>query len=316
MALRRADWDKLDHWLSLGKSLSKLDPQIIGEAASLYRAVVSDLMRARSLGYSADLQHFLDQLAARAHGMFYQSPPYRVGAIWTWLVREFPTTLRRYAWFFLVAAALFVIPGIVGFVLAKASPSFVHQVMPAEAIAHMEKSYGPAFLEGRDIDTNAQMAGFYVNNNVGIAFRCFALGIFFGLGSIFFLVYNGLLIGVVAGHLARVGYLGNLLLFTSGHSSLELTAIVISGTAGLLMGYSLVDTQGLTRFGSLRARSKDLTNLVLGAGFMLLLAAMVEGFWSPNHFSGAVKGAFAATVAVTVFLYLWGAGRTKRIKRS
>ena len=87
------------------------------------------------------------------------------------------------------------------------------------------------------------MAGFYVYNNVGIAFRCFATGVLFGLGSVFFLVYNGLQMGAVAGLLTASGRGFNLLTFVASHGAFELTAIVIPGTAGLVMGYALVDTR-------------------------------------------------------------------------
>ena len=52
------------------------------------------------------------------------------------------------------------------------------------------------------------MAGFYVWNNVGIAFRCFATGALFGLGSVFYLVYNGLVLGTIEGHLWARGMAG------------------------------------------------------------------------------------------------------------
>ena len=65
----------------------------------------------------------------------------------------------------------------------------------------------------------------------------------FGLGSVFFLVYNGLTIGAVAGLVTAAGHGKNLLTFTCTHGAFELTAIVISATAGMVMGYALVDTR-------------------------------------------------------------------------
>ena len=65
-------------------------------------------------------------------------------------------------------------------------------VLPAELLDGMAEAYSKGFAEGRSGDQDAAMAGFYVYNNVGIAFRCFATGILFGLGSLFFLLYNGL----------------------------------------------------------------------------------------------------------------------------
>ena len=152
------------------------------------------------------------------------------------------------------------------------------------------------------------MTGFYVWNNIGIAFRCFATGVLFGLGSVFFLVYNGLTIGAVAGLVTAAGHGKNLLTFTCTHGAFELTAIVISATAGMVMGYALVDTRGRTRFGSLRARGRDIVYLVMGAALMLAVAALIEGFWSPSGVPARVKWGTAIAAYALVISYLTFAG--------
>ena len=107
--------------------------------------------------------------------------------------------------------------------------SFAYQILPESALAGLESSYGDSDLV-RGSGEDAQMAGFYVWNNVGIALRCFATGVLGGLGSAFFLVYNGLMIGTVFGYLFAVDLGWNLVAFTAGHSAWELTGIVISGS--------------------------------------------------------------------------------------
>jgi uncharacterized membrane protein SpoIIM required for sporulation len=156
------------------------------------------------------------------------------------------------------------------------------------------------------------MAGFYVHNNVGIAFRCFATGILFGAGSLFFLVYNGLVIGTVAGYVTQAGHGGNILTFMSGHAPFELTAIVISGAAGLRMGYSLIATEGLTRFASLRRAAPEIARLVVGAAVMLVIAALIEGFWSPSSIPATIKWVFSGVGWLFVITYLGFAGRRRR----
>jgi uncharacterized membrane protein SpoIIM required for sporulation len=161
----------------------------------------------------------------------------------------------------------------------------------------------------RDPGAESTMAAFYVYNNVGIAFRCFATGILFGLGSVFFLAYNGLLIGAVAGLVTAAGHGRNLLTFMVSHGAFELTAIVISGAAGLVMGYALVDAGSLTRWASLRARAGDLFRMIMGAALLLLLAAAVEGYWSPAPIPPAVKLGVAPLLYALVVGYLLFAGR-------
>jgi uncharacterized membrane protein SpoIIM required for sporulation len=167
-------------------------------------------------------------------------------------------------------------------------------------------------FEGRAEGQDATMAGFYVYNNVGIAFRCFATGVLFGIGSLFFLIYNGLVIGTTTGQVIVSGGGSNILTFMCGHGVFELTAILISGGAGLQMGYALVETHGRTRLGSLRSQAKELGALVLGAAALLLVAAGLEGFWSPSGLPPMVKWIAAGVFAIALTTWLLLGGRTRR----
>lgn len=309
VAARKPDWDELAALLARAQPLSRLPPGSISRAAALYRAVCGDLMRAHAAGYGPEVMALLDGLAARAHNALYSSPPYRLSAVWELVASDFPRTVRRHVRFFALAAALFVLPGALGFVGAHASRPFALRLLSPPMVAQMERAYAEGFGKGRDEGADTAMAGFYVYNNIGIAFRCFATGVLFGLGSAFFLVYNGLVIGAVTGLVTAAGHGRNLFTFMSGHGAFELTAIVISGAAGLLMGYSLIATGGRTRFGSLRARAGDLAHLVLGAALMLAVAALLEGYWSPSALPAPVKWAAAALFYALVGLYLARAGR-------
>jgi uncharacterized membrane protein SpoIIM required for sporulation len=176
----------------------------------------------------------------------------------------------------------------------------------------LAQGYAEGFSGGRRESTDVGMAGFYVYNNIGISFRVFATGIFFGLGSAFFLVFNGVVIGATLGYVINAGAGRNILTFVMGHGAFELTAIVIAGGAGLRMGYALVRTEGLTRLGSLRAQGPALARLALGAAFMLAVAAGIEGFWSPSSVPDIVKWSVAGGLWLLVMIYLFAAGRGAR----
>jgi uncharacterized membrane protein SpoIIM required for sporulation len=311
VAERRSDWDELERLLVEGRRLDKLAPASIKRVAELYRAVCNDRMRAEAAGYGADVVALLDGLAARGHNALYTAPPYRLRAMWELLAVDFPCTLRKYRRFMALSAALFLLPALLGFFAARASRAFALHVMPEAMAEQMEQSYAEGFNKGRSEGQDTGMAGFYVNHNVGIAFTCFATGILLGLGSMFFLVSNGLIIGAVMGLVTAAGHGLNILSFTCGHSAFELSAIVISGGAGMVMGYALVDTGGLQRWASVRQRGRDLANLVLGAGFMLLIAALIEGFWSPSSVPAPVKWAVGVMNALVVGLYFTQAGRRR-----
>lgn len=308
VARRGAEWKALEALLE-GKRWHQLDGPSISKAAASYRAVAADLMHARAAGHTPELVAFLDGLAARAHAALYAAPPYRWGAAGALFRRDFPRTFRRHIGAFLVALGLFLLPGLVGFVGSVKSRRFALQIVPEETAQQMEAMYATPLHEGRGEGADSAMAGFYVRNNVGIAFQCFATGILLGLGSVFYLVYNGLMIGAVAGVVTAAGHAENFFTFVSGHSAFELTAIVISGQAGLIMGYALVDTKGFGRWTSLRLEARAIAHLILGAAAMLLIAAGIEGFWSPSPFPPPVKWTAAAIYWVLVFAYLGLAGR-------
>jgi uncharacterized membrane protein SpoIIM required for sporulation len=203
---------------------------------------------------------------------------------------------------------LFVAPGVFGLVMTLADPDFATNVLPRGTLEAAARMYAEG-LDGRDTDTDAAMAGFYVYNNVGIAFRCFATGILFGLGSMFFLVYNGLMIGTTVGFVIEAGHGHNILTFVSGHAPFELTAICISGGAGLRMGWSLVDTRGRSRLSSLRAAAPEVGTIIVGAASMLLVAAAVEAFWSPSSAAPQTKWIAASIASAMVVAHLAFAGR-------
>jgi uncharacterized membrane protein SpoIIM required for sporulation len=311
VAARSRDWQELDRLLGAGDMLHKIDGAGISRVAALYRSLCTDLMRCRAARYTPDLGTYLDGLAGRAHAALYGAQPFRLPGVIDFFARDFPRALRDNGRLFAVSCALFFLPFAVGILGALASEEFSTHVLPAQALEQMAHAYSKGFDAGRDAGTDTTMAGFYVYNNVGIAFRCFATGILFGAGSLFFLVYNGLVTGTVAGYVMSAGYGGNIWTFMCGHAPFELTAIVISGGAGLQMGYALVDTGGLTRVGSLRRAAPSIVHQILGAAAMLLIAAGIEGFWSPSSLPPPVKWSASGVFSLLVVLYLALAGRAR-----
>lgn len=305
---RSASWKELAALLAPNKPLSTRPPQEISKIALLYRELCTDRMRAERLALGPSTLHYLDSLISRAHAALYDSKPSRVTRWWTYLGRDFPRAFRANRKIFGVACALFFIPYVLTLLQTYASPEAASAILPIEMLEQMAEAYSRE-PRGRTGGQNAAMAGFYVYNNVGIAFRCFATGIVFGLGSAFFLIYNGAITGAVTGHVIRSGGGLNILTFVAGHAPLELTAIVIAGAAGLQMGQALVVTQGQTRLGSLWRERRGIVAQVVGAMVMLLMAAAVEGFWSPSSQSGQVKWAVGGTMLVIVASFLTFAGR-------
>jgi uncharacterized membrane protein SpoIIM required for sporulation len=288
-------------------------PEGAGAFARRYQALARDLAVARSRGYSRRLVARLNDLVLRGHNRIYER---RVGygaAVRTFLLAGFPRRVRL-AWRFVLASGLLFSAPLVGMaVTVLVSPEWVYSVMSAEQAAELEAMYDPtASVIGRErtSDSDFAMFGFYVMNNVGISFQLFASGLLLGLGSAFYLVFNGLHIGAAAGHMVNSGFTETFSGFVAGHGPFELTAIVISGAAGLMLGYGLLAPGRESRSASLQRAAREAVPLVLGAALMLLVAAFVEAFWSSiSAIAVPIKHAVGAALWLLVLAYLVSAGR-------
>ncbi len=305
VAARRARWDRLERLLADGPATASEWSELAGS----YRAICSDLSIARSAGMPSDVQDVLDDLAGRAHNRLYAVRPTGWGKA---MVRDalvgFPRELREQWRFFLLASVLFYGPFALGAVGAAVDSSFAAAVLSPPMLGQIEEMYASDDLV-RGFGGDVSMAGFYVLNNVGIAFRCFATGALFGLGSIYCLVYNGLLIGTIAGHLTGAGLGRNLLSFVAGHTAWELTGVCVAGAAGLRLGWALVATGGSTRGSSVRRASGSIYRLVVGAAFLLFVAAAIEGFWSAGPAPFPARLVFGGLQILIVALWLTFGGR-------
>jgi uncharacterized membrane protein SpoIIM required for sporulation len=202
----------------------------------------------------------------------------------------------------------------VSWAVVASDPSLAHRILPGSILYTMEEMYSQELDDPDDEDQrqDAAMAGFYVRHNTSIAFQCFALGFFLGLGTVYVLLSNGIQLGTVAGYLIAQGHGERFLGFVASHSSFELTAIVVAGTAGLVLGHAIVAPGNRSRSESLRVRGLVAVRLALGAAAMLFVAAMIEGFWSAQTMAPMVKYSGAAILWIAVIGYLGFAGRPSR----
>jgi uncharacterized membrane protein SpoIIM required for sporulation len=312
---RQGEWDELDALVrrATHRGLKALAPEELAKLSPLYRDVCADLARAQAARYGAPLLDYLHGLTASAHTVLYaaqtrahEGGPRARARAW---IFAFPRAFRKHGWVMALAFALFFVPLFGGLFATLAHPDFAFRVAPESMLRPLTEAYAKGFDEGRGAGEGALMAGFYVNNNVGIALRCFALGIFGGVGSAFYLVENGLATGAIFGYVASQGSGSNILTFVLGHSSFELGAIAIAGGAGLMLGWSVVAPGDRTRLASLEEAGRDAVVLVSGAAVMLFMAAAIEAFWSGSSVPSSVKRYTGVLMFLVVALFLALVGR-------
>jgi uncharacterized membrane protein SpoIIM required for sporulation len=233
------------------------------------------------------------------------------------LAADFPALVRQ-EWRLVAVAALLFFGPLLGLIaVLQAFPEFVHYLLAPEQIANFHSMYDPANrrLGTREADSSLMMFGFYIWNNVRIGFQTFAGGRAAGVGSIWFLGANGIVIGAVAGYLTQIGYAETFWSFVAGHSSLELLAIVLAGAAGLRLGQAVMAPGNVSRKAALVATARPAVRLMYGAALMFFAAAFVEAFWSPLteipfHFK--IAAGVAGWILLLGYFLLAGRARAAR----
>jgi len=301
-------------WQAFEKFLDGAEPRPFPaeEMPARYRRLCQSLALATDRQYSPDLIDRLNRLALRGHHALYRNRRRETQQIWEFLLGGFPALVRS-EWRLVTAAAILFFGPFLGLIaVLQQFPEFVHYILAPEQIAKFHQMYDPGNkrLGMREADTNVMMFGFYIWNNVRIGFQTFAGGLLFGVGSLWFLGANGVVLGAVAGYLTQAGLSETFWSFVAGHSSLELVAIVLSGAAGLRLGLALIAPGNRSRKAALVSAARPAVRVMYGAAALFLAAAFVEAFWSPlTEIPFRVKVGVGIAGWVVLLFYLLLAGR-------
>ncbi|HID75273.1 MAG TPA: stage II sporulation protein M [Planctomycetaceae bacterium] len=266
-----------------------------------YRQSIADLAYARMRFPDHPVVGQLEGLLARAHSVIYQARRakrrdwlrfWRV--TWPELVRQEVRTIAAATLLFLAAA---VLGGLLTVQHAQLERFFISNDM-REAMRR-----GDLWTEG--ITRMAPLATSAIaTNNISVTLTCWALGVTFGLGTVWVLVMNGLMLGAIFAGCWRMGMHGPLAEFVVGHGALELPAIWIASAAGLVLGRAMVFPGRYPRSVEMRLAARRSVQLAAGTIPMLLVAAAVEGFVSPSQIPGGAKAAVGLALAVLWLLYI------------
>lgn len=305
---RRPRWEQLELLLRLShsrrRSLSADDLDLLGR---LYRQVTSDLAIARR-DYPGDrVTRYLEQLVGRAHPVIYRREASGWSALRAYATHGFPRAFREAGGYTAAAFALLAVPFLIVFIGTLLDPAVGRTVLPLSPVVEGIEQ-GQSWLEIERAERGL-MSSAIMTNNIQVTFFAFAGGVFFGLGTVFAMVNNGLHLGAVAGLATVNGLGGELASFVSPHGGIELTVIFIAGGAGLRLGHALLAPGLLTRRMALAQAARQAMRLLLGGIPLLMIAGLFEGFVSPSGLPNIVKYLVGAINLILLYAYLLLAGR-------
>jgi len=311
---RAAEWVELDRLIT-GIEKGKPEPGV-DELPRRFREACADLALARHRMYSGQLIDRLNSLVIRGYKLLYRSRKRGWEAAVKFLVAGFPQAVRSEWRLFWLCSALFWIPFAAMMASAWLDIDWIRAALGPEGMAGMEAMYGGKAEQishlRSEFGSNFEMFAFYIRNNVGIDFQIFAGGIVACLGTIFFLVLNGIQIGASAGYVHYACDPESFWTFVAGHSSYELLGMIVAGMAGMRIGMGVLKPGRLPRGRAIAEAAKLALPLICGAGLMTAFAAVVEGFWSAQDIQTEIKYAVGIAGWVLHVVYFLAMGRGMR----
>jgi uncharacterized membrane protein SpoIIM required for sporulation/uncharacterized RDD family membrane protein YckC len=312
---QRQQWDEYQKLLAeaRGRGLDHLGEAKVSRFAALYREMAADLARARTYGGSPELLYTMERLVGTGHNLLYRPPSRTWSRFVAFLTGGFAALVRRQWRPIAIASALFYLPAFLSFAALRGEPQLARELLPAVLLDRAEdaaekEARGEGYVEETEILMPA-MATSLVSNNVQVTFLAFAGGVLASLGTVYILVMNGVMLGLVAGAFANEGQSLHLWTFVLPHGVIELTAICIAGGAGLWLGSAILLPGRRTRREVLVTRGREAVSLIGGTAVMLLIAGMIEGFISPSQLPREIKLTFATIFALAMVSYFAFAGR-------
>jgi uncharacterized membrane protein SpoIIM required for sporulation len=279
------------------KGIKALPSKDVKNFLQVFRQCSHHLAYARTHYPQSNLVQYLNSLIGKCHNHVYSVQRSSLGSLLKYISYGFPKLLKEYKWFVASAFGFFAIGFIVSLLMVFYNTNNAALFLPAS----MLQSSGNG---GNSANWNyPMMSSIIMVNNITVCLRAFVFGITLGLGTIYVLFFNGALLGALTALMYTKGNVINYWSLILPHGVIELTAIFISGAAGLIIAKSLLLPGEYSRKNALIDGAKKAATLLMGIVIMLIIAGIIEGFFTPLKISPITKLTFAGVTAVLLTVY-------------
>jgi len=290
-------------WKHFESVISKRSKASADELADYYIRVTDDLAYAATFYPDSKTTNYLNQLSRSFHSGIYQNKRERASRILHFFKFEIPEAVYHCHRQLFYAFIFFMLAILVGVVSSLYESGFVRQILGDEyvnmTLSNIEK--GEPLAVYKSMSPGAMFLGIS-SNNIYVAVVAFVYGIFFSVGTVYFLVQNGLMVGAFVTMFAQKGLLKVALLGIFLHGALELSAIVIAGAAGMAIGNSLLFPGTYSRVEALTRAGNRAVKMVVGLVPIFIVAAIFESF--VTRYSAELPVFFSLAIIVSSFTFI------------
>lgn len=294
---RRDRWQRVEVLLGEHRNGRRDSTEGANELVREYRALARDLALARGAFADSRITRYLEGLFARLYETIHQPP----SGAWHQMVElyrdELPGQVRALWRPILASFLIFMLGGAVGAWLVHTYPELASLFASEEMIAKVQS--GELWTDDiLNIVPSSLLSLGIMTNNIAVTFFAFALGAFYGLGTLYIMGLNGLMLGGVFAFTAQYGLDDELFRFIIAHGVVELSVIILAGAAGIRLGEALIRPGNRSRKEAFhRAVGQAGVLIAVGAPF-LVGAGIIEGYISPDP-------QYGLTLRIVVGLTYW-----------
>ena len=258
-----------------------LDARAATQLIDRYRRLAGDLANARHLNPNSQFRDQLEAEYARVHSTLY-TPAWRPGrALLTLFRDDLPTAVHELRTHIAWATAIFILTVAAGYGLVRAYPDLIALFSSPELISSVEK--GQLWTEGMlNVVPSSVLSLQILANNIVVSLFAYCAGFLFGLGTIYILGLNGMMLGAVFAFTGQHGLDGNLFRFVVAHGTVEISVMCLSGAAGAAVGEALIRPKYGTRAQSFRVAARQSGKLLFACALLLVGSGVIEGYVSPD----------------------------------
>jgi uncharacterized membrane protein SpoIIM required for sporulation len=280
-----------------------------------YRLLAHDLARARVLMPGSRTREYLESAYARAHATLHHGAWGAASALRRVFIEETPAAVRWLMPYLAWTMVTFVLAACAGYALVHRYPELIALFASPETIAAVER--GQLWTQGLlNVVPSSILSVQILANNIVVTLFAYCLGFLFGLGTLYILGLNGLMLGAIFAFVGQHGLAGALFRFIVAHGCVELSVICLSGAAGAAIGEALIRPGAEGRLASFSAAALRTGPVLVSCAVLLVGSGFIEGYISPDpRFSLATRlmagvGYWCLMVAfLTGRLFAWRAAR-------
>ena len=249
------------------------------ELTSRFISLTDDLSYARTFYPGSTVLKYLNGLTSQTHGKLYSNRKEDSGRIKTFWIYELPYVFYKARFHLLYAFLFFLAAFLIGALSTANDETFVRLIMGDSYVNQtLENIKSGDPLAIYKSQSSADMFLSITVNNIKVAFMAFTLGVFFSVGTLFIMLQNGIMLGAFQYFFYQQGLLVASVLKIWIHGTLEISAIVIAGGAGLVVGNSLLFPGTFSRMESVTRGAREGLKMVIGLVPIFITAGFLESF--------------------------------------